>query len=119
MINLHKDDLKTLEYIQTRINIGNISTFNKFSRFSISSKTGIARIIEIFTKYPLKSTKKFDFAVASHEKKLSILRNAHQEGGNVGSREDIIFKVDKIREGMNTGRPSESDSSYDISITKY
>ena len=45
LINLHKDDLKTLEYIQTRINVGNISTFNKFSRFSISSKTGIARII--------------------------------------------------------------------------
>ena len=114
MINLHKDDLKRLEYIQTRINAGNISNSNNFSRFSVSSKTGITGIIEIFTKYPLKSTKKFDFA--DWKKAFELY---HQEGDNVDSREDIILKVDIIREGMNVGRPSEPDYSDNICITKY
>ena len=44
--------------------------------------------------------------------------NYHQEGDNVESREYIIVKVYKIREGMNTRRPSELDNSDNISITK-
>ena len=43
----------------------------------------------------------------------------HQEGDNVDSREDIILKVDIIRECMNVGRPSEPDYSDNICITKY
>lgn len=55
LIYLHKDDLKTLEYIQTKLNVGNITNSKNFSRFSVSNKTGVIEIIEIFTKYPLKS----------------------------------------------------------------
>ena len=44
LIGLHKDDLKTLEYIQTRINLGNISNSNNLSWFSVSNKTPHGRL---------------------------------------------------------------------------
>jgi hypothetical protein len=61
LINLHKDDVKVLEYIQTRLNLGKINNFGNTSRLSVLNKAGILQIIDILTQYPLKTAKRLDF----------------------------------------------------------
>lgn len=52
LINLHKDDIKVLEYIQTRLNLGKINNFGNTSRLSVLDKSGILQVIDILTQYP-------------------------------------------------------------------
>lgn len=49
LINLHRDDLKVLEDIQTRLNLGKIKNFYDYSRLSVLNKAGIKQLIDILT----------------------------------------------------------------------
>ena len=113
LINLHIDDRKVLEYIQTRLNIGKINNIGDTSRFSVSTKSGVLQIINILTQYSLKTTKRLDF-----EDWQKAFQLYHKES-TMGRGEDVIPTIDKIKEGMNRGRLYEIHDSNNTSITKY
>lgn len=113
LINLHKDDLKVLEYIQTRLNLGKINNYGNTVRLSVSNKSDILQIIDILTQYPLKTAKRLDF---------EDWRKAFQfydKESTLGSRDDVISAIDKIKDGINKGRLYEIYDSNDTKIGKY
>jgi hypothetical protein len=113
LIGLHKDDIKVLEYIQTRLNLGQINNYGNTSRLSVSNKSGVLQIINILTQYTLKTTKRLDF---EDWQKAFLLY--HKES-TIDYREDVISTIDKIKEGMNSGRLYETHDSNNTNITKY
>lgn len=62
-INLHIDDLKVLQIIQSNLNIGRITEENNRNRcsFIVEDSSGINTICSIFNHYPLHTSKKLDF----------------------------------------------------------
>jgi hypothetical protein len=61
IIHLHVDDKHVLYSIKIRLNLGNVTSNVRFSRFSISSEAGIKEVISIFSKYPLNTSKRLNF----------------------------------------------------------
>lgn len=99
MINLHRDDIKVLEYIQTRLNLGKINNFEDYSRLSVLNQAGIKQVIDILTKYPLKTTKNLDFGDWR-----KVFELYHNEEVNINDyRDEVISTIDRIKEGMNRG----------------
>lgn len=60
-IRLHKDDLYVLTYIKTKLGIGNVSVSNNECKFAVTDKAGINKLIYIFEKYNLNSSKYLDY----------------------------------------------------------
>lgn len=61
-INLHVDDIGLLNFIQERLGMGNVFAYgNGSAALIIKSLKDIGLIINIFTNYPLKTCKYFDF----------------------------------------------------------
>lgn len=62
-INLHIDDLKVLQIIQSNLNIGRIIEENNrnICSFIVEDASGINTICSIFNHYPLHTSKKLDF----------------------------------------------------------
>ena len=62
-ISLHIDDLKTLQVIQSNLNIGRVTEEKNMNRcsFIVEDISGITTICSIFNKYPLHTSKKLDF----------------------------------------------------------
>ena len=60
-IFLHLDDKHVLDYIQKRLNIGHVRYYDKTSKFSVYSKNELNEIINIFSKYPLNTSKRLNF----------------------------------------------------------
>lgn len=60
-IGLHIDDRPVLEFIIYRLGFGKIYLQKNSATLVINKHYDIAKIIDIFTKYPLKSTKWLNF----------------------------------------------------------
>ena len=61
-INLHKDDIKVLETIKSRLNIGRIvSDTDTSCSYIIEDSLGIELLCNIFKNFPLHTSKKLDF----------------------------------------------------------
>lgn len=56
-INLHKDDLNVLYYIQRLLGFGEVRLYNNYASFTITRLKDIAELINIFDKYPLQGSK--------------------------------------------------------------
>ena len=113
-INLHIDDKDVFNYIKTRLNLGKVNSYEKLCRFTVYSKAEIRQIIDILSKYPLKTTKRLDFE--DWKKAFELYYN---DKNTNDSKENIIPIIDKLREGMNKGRPYEISKLDDIKITKH
>ena len=113
-IYLHIDDKHALDYIQKRLNIGYVKYYDGFSKFSVYSKTEIKEIINIFSKYPLNTSKRLNF-----EDWKKAFELYYADGIINGNREKIIPVVEKLREGMNKGRYYETYNVDNVRITKY
>lgn len=114
MINLHVDDRHVLDSIKKILNLGNVTSNDRFSRFSVNSKTEIKEIINIFSKYPLNTSKRLNFE--DWKKGFELY---HKDDIINANRENIIPVVEKLRQGMNTGRSYETFKPDNINITKY
>jgi hypothetical protein len=77
VIFLHKDDRKALEYIKSILGMGNVTERGKFASLSITKRTEVKVLIDIFSKFPLNTTKRFDF----EDWKLAF-ENWIEEGGD-------------------------------------
>jgi hypothetical protein len=65
-IKLHKDDRPLLEYLTTHLNIGqvfpkDINSENMSSTWEVCKKDDLLKLIKIFDKHPLNTTKYLDF----------------------------------------------------------
>jgi hypothetical protein len=62
-ISLHIDDIRTLQIIQSNLNIGGVTEEKNMNRcsFIVEDLSGITTICSIFNKYPLHTSKKLDF----------------------------------------------------------
>ncbi len=56
-INLHKDDLNVLYYIQRSLGFGEVRFYNNYASFTVTRLKDIAQLINIFEKYPLQGSK--------------------------------------------------------------
>ena len=56
-INLHKDDLNVLYYIQRLLGFGEVRLYNNYASFTVTILKDIAQLINIFDKYPLQGSK--------------------------------------------------------------
>jgi len=113
-IFLHLDDKHVLDYIQKRLNIGHVRYYDKTSKFSVYSKTELNEIINIFSKYPLNTSKRLNF-----EDWKKAFELYYKDDIINGNREKIIPVVEELREGMNKGRYYETFKVDNVKITKY
>lgn len=56
-INLHKDDLNVLYYIQRSLGFGEVRLYDNYASFTITRLKDIAQLMDIFKKYPLQGSK--------------------------------------------------------------
>ena len=56
-INLHKDDLNVLYYIQRLLGFGEVRLYNNYASFTVTRLKDISQLIDIFDKYPLQGSK--------------------------------------------------------------
>ncbi len=118
-IELHKDDLKVLEYIQKKLGIGNIRINNNKCVFTVTNLEGTYLLISIFEKYNLNSTKYLDYL---NYKKAFILyqeRDKQLIKSNVKEAESLGARLLELKNSMNTKRTNTIlPTDHKIVITK-
>lgn len=61
-IGLHKDDLDALNFIKSKLGIGNVYSYKDSKIFVVTKKEDIKKLISIFHKYTLNTSKYLDFS---------------------------------------------------------
>lgn len=113
-IGLHIDDKSTLEFIQKRLNCGNIYITKKMAHFNVKKINDIKNIIiPILDKFPLNGVKYLDYL-------------AFKEAISIKYREDDLLMSNKLKLitalkiSMNTKRVTfDMPSTHTIRITPY
>lgn len=112
-IELHIDDMDALNTIKERLNLGNkIGVYGNSCKFTITHPKDISKLIEIFDKYKLNTTKYLDYLDFKKAFKL------YQEKSD---KNDVIFnKLLDIKSRMNSNRTDYTDiKEHEITITDY
>jgi hypothetical protein len=86
-----------LHFIQSKLEIGKVYVRGASARFEVINFKETSKIIDIFSGYPLNSTKFLNFQ--DFKKAFEIYTSSRLK------TPEIIDKVEKIRMGMNTLRP--------------
>ena len=116
-IELHKDDLGVLEFIKSKLEIGNIRLFKDKCIFTVSDKQGVYKLISIFEKYNLNTTKYLDYL---DFKKAFVLYHERDKNLKVIKAEELKNKILDLKGNMNTKRSIFSmPTNHKILITKY
>lgn len=96
-IRLHIDDLEVLNFIKNLLGIGNVRVSgSKECVFTVADKEGIIKLINIFDKYNLNTTKYLDYL---DFKKAFILYSER-----VNLTEELIKNLLDLKNSMNTQR---------------
>lgn len=111
-IQLHIDDLKMLHFIQSKLEIGKVYITGSAARFVVTNLKETPIIINIFSRYPLNTTKFLNFQ--DYKKAFEIYTSSKLK------TPEIIDKVEKIRMGMNKLRRDFTlGPSYSVHLTSY
>ena len=111
-IQLHIDDIKMLHSIQSTLEIGKVYITGSTARFVVTNVKDTSEIIDIFSKYPLNTTKLLNFQ--DFKKAFEIYTSSRLK------TPEILEKVEKIRLGMNSLRSDFTlPSSYSAHVTPY
>ncbi len=119
---LHKDDANLLNFIKKRLKISsNVWTGDHFCSLTVSSKDDIIKLIKIFDKYPLNTSKHlnylnfkkgFEFYNKYREKESLLIQNI--------DKLLEIKKIQQLKDSMNKKRNNfELPTSHEIKITPY
>jgi hypothetical protein len=109
-IQLHIDDLKMLHLIQSTLEMGKVYITGSAARFVVTNVKDTAKIIDIFSRYPLNTTKLLNF--------LDFKRAFYIYTSSRLKTPEILDKVEKIRSGMNSLRSDFSlPPSYSVNVT--
>lgn len=110
-INLHKDDINVLYFIQKILGFGEVRSYINFASFTVTRLKDIAKIIDIFYEYPLQGIKWLNFLDFSKAYKLY---------NNQSKNSLLIAEIIKIKDGMNRKRSDFSmPNNKEINITPY
>ena len=114
IIELHIDDIDTLKYIKSKLNLGNeISVYGNSCKFTVIHKKDIEKLISIFDKYNLNTTKYLDYLDL---KKAFQLYNEN----NTKNKKIFLDKLVEIKNGMNANRKDFTyPSDHKIVISSY
>lgn len=111
-IALHKDDKDALIRIQTNLNFGKVSLDKDECKFVVTKQEEINRLILIFDKYSLNTTKYLDYI---NFKKAFLL----YQGRDDLVTQELIEQILVLKNGMNILRTDfNMPSSHKISINK-
>ena len=95
-ICLHKDDLEMLEFIQKTLGMGRIFTYRSQSYFNVTKQEDVARIIDIFSNYPLNTHKHLNFLDFKKAFELYV--------SNKERTLELVFEINTLKKSMNTKR---------------
>lgn len=95
-ILLHIDDIDMLYYIKDRLGIGSVKNYGNTAHFVVTSQKHLGKIINIFSDYPLKSTKLLNFLEFKRAFELYI--------SSKNKTKDLSLEIEKIKNIMNRGR---------------
>lgn len=113
IIGLHIDDINMLRFIKQVLGTGKVVTSGKVACFSITSIKGIEKIINIFTEYPLNTTKLLNFLAF---KKAYELYTSYK----YKSKEDVAQFINELKNAMNNKRTNfQMPIDYKPKITSY
>lgn len=111
-IGLHIDDRSVLEFIISRLGFGKIYSHKNSVALVINKHEDITKIIDIFTKYPLQSTKWLNFC--DFTRCFELISN------KIGDSLEVKNKILDIKNNMNNSRTNfELPVTKTIHITKY
>lgn len=111
-IALHIDDKNALVHIRNLLAVGNINESTKECKFVVSDKKGMIKLISIFDKYNLNTTKYLDYMDFKEAFNLYHSRNGVLT-------EELKDKIVKLKSGMNSKRTNFNMPSNHIRITTY
>jgi hypothetical protein len=110
-ITLHCDDEYVLRIIKEKLGVGNLRRYKNESIFNVTDKKGIEKLIQIFERYNLNTTKYLDYL---DFKKAFIIYNKEQNLKIDLVKDAILeFKKNMNKNRVNFLRPT------DIEINKY
>jgi hypothetical protein len=111
-ICLHVDDVHMLNFIQNTLVIGKVSITGNTARFSVTRHKDIEKILDIFTKYPLNSTKLLNFF--DFKKAFELYTSSKIKG------ENIAQQINDLKYSMNTHRTVfQMPLDFEPRITSY
>ena len=94
LIKLHIDDRYALNIIQKTLGVGKVTTYRSSATYAITSQKEIRLILDIFTKYPLNTTKHLNFICF---KKAFDLYN-----DSIVRTSKLIMEIDNIKNSKRT-----------------
>lgn len=111
IMGLHVDDVNMLRFIREVLGTGKVVISGKVARFSITSIKGIAKIIDIFTEYPLNTTKLLNFLA---------FKKAYELYTSSKSKEDVAQFINELKNSMNNKRTDfNMPTDYKPRLTSY
>jgi hypothetical protein len=109
-ILLHIDDLALLLFIQSKLGIGAVKTYNKTALFKVIRIKDIQVIIDIFSFNPLNTTKHLNFM--DFKKAYELYINSDKKSI------ELINLIDNIKSLMNNSR-IDFKRNNEFKITPY
>ena len=111
-IGLHLDDKHVLVFIHNLLGIGNINETDNECKFIVSDKESIKKLISIFNRYHLNTTKYLDYL----DFKEAFILYTTRDGL---LKEQLIDKLMLFKNRMNTNRVYFNMPLNHIKITTY
>jgi len=85
-----------LYYIKDRLGIGSVKNYGNTAHFVVTSQNHLGKIINIFSDFPLKSTKFLNYLEFKRAFELYI--------NSKNKTKDLSLEIEKIKNTMNRGR---------------
>nr|YP_009663693.1 hypothetical protein [Dactylella tenuis]QCW06831.1 hypothetical protein [Dactylella tenuis] len=95
-IGVHIDDKDMLIFIQKTLGMGKVFISGKKVEYEVFDFKSIAKIIKIFTNYPLNSTKLLNFL--DFKKAFELYKSSNRKS------DEVIQEIAKLKNNMNTKR---------------
>lgn len=112
-IALHKDDIGVLNYLHSKLGVGNVRIYKNECIFNVTDRQGIKLLISIFDKYNLNTSKHLDYL--DLKKAFNIYIDREQDLSTSLVKDRIL----ELKNKMNTNRVNfDRPENSKIVITK-
>ncbi len=116
-IDLHVDDKDVLDFIRNKLEVGIVTIISDraVAKFTVTNKEGIYKLISIFYKYNLNTTKYLDYLDFCE---AFYLYHGRDKNLSSDGKDLLIGQVVEIKNRMNSQRTGFDMSQTKITITK-
>nr|YP_009364311.1 LAGLIDADG endonuclease [Ophiocordyceps sinensis]ARF03415.1 LAGLIDADG endonuclease [Ophiocordyceps sinensis] len=112
-IALHKDDIGVLNYLHSKLGVGNVRLYKNECIFNVTDRQGVKLLISIFDKYNLNTSKHLDYL--DFKKAFNIYIDREQDLSTSLVKDRIL----ELKNKMNTNRVNfDRPENSKIVITK-